>query len=106
LFAALVDASKLERAYDLVNRLHLEKSFEIAMTIANRHRTLVDMIEEAMDRRFGAPEDGGGDGGDDDDDDSSIGRAHTRVSPEANPPRNKRPSDSLFSARVVRGRSS
>ena len=37
---------------DLVERLHLEKSFEIAMTIADNHRKLVDFIEHVKDRRF------------------------------------------------------
>ena len=51
-FAAIVEAGKLERALDLVERLHLEKSFEIAMTIADNHRKLVDFIEHVKDRRF------------------------------------------------------
>jgi Minichromosome loss protein, Mcl1, middle region len=52
MFAAIVAANKLERAVDLVHRLHLEKSFELAMTIADRHRTLVDRIEQARDHKF------------------------------------------------------
>ena len=52
MFAAVVEAGKLERALDLVERLHLEKSFEIAMTIADSHRKLVDFIEDVKDRRF------------------------------------------------------
>ena len=52
MFAAVVEAGKLERALDLVERLHLEKSFEIAMTIADNHRKLVDLIEDVKDRRF------------------------------------------------------
>jgi hypothetical protein len=52
MFAAIVEAGKLERALDLVERLHLEKSFEIAMTIADNHRKLVDFIEDVKDRRF------------------------------------------------------
>jgi hypothetical protein len=53
MFASTVEAGKLERALDLVYRLHLEKSFDLAMTIADSHRKLVDMIEEAKDRKFG-----------------------------------------------------
>lgn len=53
MFAAVVEANKLERALDLVDRLHLEKSYDLAMTIADSHRKLVDRIEEARDRKFG-----------------------------------------------------
>jgi hypothetical protein len=53
LFNALVESGKLERALDLVDRLHLAKSFDIAMVISDSNRKLVDLIEEARDRRFG-----------------------------------------------------
>jgi len=56
MFAATVEAGKSERALDLVERLHLEKSFDLAMTIADSHRKLVDLIEDAKDRKFGGPE--------------------------------------------------
>jgi hypothetical protein len=56
MFAATVEAGKLERALDLVERLHLEKSFDLAMAIADNHRKLVDLIEDAKDRKFGGPE--------------------------------------------------
>ena len=51
-FATLVENSKLERALDLVERLHLERSFDLAMKIADRHRKLVDRIEDVKDRKF------------------------------------------------------
>jgi chromosome transmission fidelity protein 4 len=54
MFASIVEAGKLERALDLVERLHLEKSYDLAMTIADQHRKLVDRIEEVKDRRFGS----------------------------------------------------
>lgn len=65
LFMATVEAGKLERALDLVERLHLEKSYEIAITVAERmnYRTLGDKIENFMHRRFAVEED------EDDDDD-------------------------------------
>ena len=44
----MVDANKLERALDLVDRLHLEVSFNLAIQIAGRHDKLADLIEEAM----------------------------------------------------------
>jgi chromosome transmission fidelity protein 4 len=48
----MVEAGKLERALDLVGRLHLEKSFDIAITMADRlnHRSLSDRIEQAKER--------------------------------------------------------
>lgn len=53
MFAATVEAAKLERALDLVDRLHLEKSYELAMAIADSHRKLVDLIEDRKDMKFG-----------------------------------------------------
>lgn len=52
MFAATIEAGKLERALDLVERLHLEKSFDLAMTIANNHRKLVDLIEDVRNNKF------------------------------------------------------
>jgi hypothetical protein len=54
LFMTTVETGKLERSLDLVERLHLEKSFEIAITIAERmnHRNLSDKIAEVRDRCF------------------------------------------------------
>lgn len=79
LFAATVDAGKLEAALDLVDRLHLEKSYDLAIRLADRHDKLADMIEDAKDRKFGIAEgDLGGGGGDnykdyDDDDEPDNG---------------------------------
>lgn len=58
LFMAIVESGKLERALDLVERLHLEKSFDIAVTVAERmnHRNLSDKIEDVKDRRFAVEE--------------------------------------------------
>ena len=49
-----IKAGKLESALDLVDRLHLEQSFDIAITAADRlnHRHLSDRIEEKKDLRF------------------------------------------------------
>ena len=59
LFMATLETGKLERSLDLVDRLHLEKSFEIAITIAERmnHRSLSDKIEEVRDRCFAVYDD-------------------------------------------------
>lgn len=54
-FAATVEAGKMDRALDLVERLHLEKSYELAMVLARNHRRLSDSIEDAKFRRFGLP---------------------------------------------------
>jgi hypothetical protein len=56
LFAATVDAGKLERALDLVDRLHLEKSFDLAVTLSARHHKLADLIEDAKERKFAVDE--------------------------------------------------
>lgn len=58
LFMATVESGKLERSLDLVERLHLEKSFDIAITVAERmnHRNLSDKIEDVKDRRFAVDE--------------------------------------------------
>lgn len=52
LFAHTVEAGKLERALDLVDRLHLEKSYDLAMKIAENHDKLVDFIEETKESKF------------------------------------------------------
>ena len=61
LFASTLDAGKAERALDLVDRLHLEKSYDLAMRLADSNRKLVDLIEDAKFKRFAV---------DDDDDDA------------------------------------
>lgn len=90
MFAAVVEAAKLERALDLVERLHLERSFEVALKIASRHRKLADLIEEARDRKF--PVDDA-----DEDDEYSAGsppevtalpRAYSNITPDAESGRN------------------
>lgn len=48
----MVDANKLDRALDLVHRLHLEVSYNLACQIAARHDRLVDAIERARDVKF------------------------------------------------------
>lgn len=57
LFMTTVQAGKLERSLDLVDRLHLEKSFEIAIRVADQmnHRNLSDRIEDIKTRKFAEP---------------------------------------------------
>ena len=55
----MVEANKLERALDLVGRLHLEKSYDIAIQLADRHHTLADLVEDAMNQKFPAEEEEG-----------------------------------------------
>ena len=64
LFMAVVEAGKLERALDLVDRLHLEKSYDIAVMVADRlnHRNLSDRVEELRERRFILDDDDDDDG--------------------------------------------
>jgi len=54
LFFDILKAGKVERALDLVERLHLEKSFEIAIKASDRlnYLKLSDRIEAARDNRF------------------------------------------------------
>ena len=82
-----MEAGKLERARDLVERLHHEKSFDLAMELADNHRKLVDLIELARDRKFGVQEDDFEESPDVDAD-----SPRPRISPESVPGR-KRPMD-------------
>ena len=52
LFASTLDAGKVERALDLVDRLHLEKSYDLAIRLADHNRKLVDFIYDAKERKF------------------------------------------------------
>ena len=52
LFSAMVDANKIERAADLVDRLHNELSFDLAIQIAGRHDKLADIIEDVKFKKF------------------------------------------------------
>lgn len=53
LFAGIVQSGKIDRALDLVDRLHLEKSYELAMKLSAGHHKLMDLIEDAKDHKFG-----------------------------------------------------
>lgn len=48
----MVDAGKFESAFDLVGRLHSEKSFEIAIRLADRHHKLADEVERLKKYKF------------------------------------------------------
>ncbi len=48
----MVDAGKLEGAFDLVSRLHSEKSYEIAIRLADRHYKLADEVERLKKYKF------------------------------------------------------
>lgn len=54
LFNAVVQAGKVERAYDLVQRLHSERALDVAITWADRQgqRKLSDRIEEFKLRKY------------------------------------------------------
>jgi hypothetical protein len=52
LFSAMVDANKIERAADLVDRLHNELSFDLAIQIAGRHDKLADIIEDVKFKKI------------------------------------------------------
>jgi chromosome transmission fidelity protein 4 len=54
LFISMAEAGKVERALDLSRRLHLEQSFDIAMTVADQTnlRKLSDKIFTIKEERF------------------------------------------------------
>ena len=54
LFIETIKASKVERALSLVHRLHLEKSFDLAIQASDRmgHRKLSDLVEDIKLQRF------------------------------------------------------
>lgn len=54
----MVDSNKIERAADLINRLHNEVSFDLAIQIAGRHDKLADIIEEVKFNKFSPADDG------------------------------------------------
>jgi hypothetical protein len=92
LFASTVDAGKLERALDLVDRLHLEKSYDLAITLADRHHKLADFIEGARERRFAVDAE---EEDNEEDDSPSTTRmrqleSSRQISPEANAAAKKR----------------
>ena len=76
LFFKMLESSRLEAALDLVHRLHLEKSFEIAMESADRsrHPKLSDKIYAIKEDRFNQNEE---DASDIDDADSYMGSVQT-----------------------------
>jgi hypothetical protein len=47
-----IEEGKHERAFDLVKRLHLEKSFDIVMSLVDNHRKLVERIEAEKQKKF------------------------------------------------------
>lgn len=53
LFSEVVQSGKLDRALDLVDRLHLEKSYELAIKLSAGYRKLADLIEDAKEDKFG-----------------------------------------------------
>mmetsp|Transcript_25278 Transcript_25278/g.62251 ORF Transcript_25278/g.62251 Transcript_25278/m.62251 type:complete len:103 (+) Transcript_25278:112-420(+) len=53
----MMDEGKVERALDLVDRLHLPKSYEIAARMAEHNRKVADLIEDAKYKNFPREED-------------------------------------------------
>jgi len=99
MFAAVLEAGKLERALDLVDRLHNEKSYDLAMAIADSHRKLVDLIEERKDSKFGGQSDD-----EEDLEDAPESTGQTSVRPKISPDSTmgKRPFDESGETRYVR----
>lgn len=110
-FASVVEAGKVERALNLVERLNLEKSFDLALKLADNHRKLCDLIEDVKERKFGG---GAGDFADEDDyeedrqafvDHGTMEPKPSSISPDENAMR-KRPLASSGNARAVRQKNS
>jgi len=103
MFAAVVEAGKPERALDLVDRLHNEKSYDLAMAIADSHRKLVDLIEDRKDAKFGGQYD---EEEEDEYEDSPEFAGQTdgrpRISPDNMARIGKRPLDDSDETRYVR----
>lgn len=105
LFASVVQSGKMDRALDLIDRLHLEKSYELAIKLSSGHHRLMDSIEDAKDRKFGRLQD--------DtladtpeyttrrDDDFDVER---RITPDARPLKRALVNDPAHDARQVRNR--
>jgi chromosome transmission fidelity protein 4 len=113
MFAALVESGKMERALDLVERLHLEKSYDLAMQIADRNYKLVDLIESAKERKFARDEEEDDEEAEEDQDEevdtiSPQGRVQS-ITPEGMTSKSKRafddvPEESRFGARRAKRR--
>ena len=52
LFAGMMDEGKVERALDLVDRLHLPKSYVIAARMAEHNRKVANLIDDAKYKNF------------------------------------------------------
>ena len=52
MFAGVIDVGNLDCAFDLMNRLQLEKRFEIALTISATHRQRFEVENGVKGRRF------------------------------------------------------
>lgn len=52
LYSGMIDAGKLECAFDLVSRLHSEKSYDIAIKLADRQYKLADEVEKMKTCNF------------------------------------------------------
>lgn len=102
-FAATIEAGKLERALDLVNRLHLKQSYDIAMTLAANHRKMVELIEKAKKLKFASVNANASSDADDDDDEvvpttsSDQGR---QITPEMTEKRRREEAEQGRSVRV------
>merc|ERR1711935_761767 len=52
LFAGMMEEGKVERALDLVDRLHLPKSYDIAARMSEHNSKIADLIEDAKYKNF------------------------------------------------------
>lgn len=117
LFMQIVQSGKVERGLDLVERLHLEKSYDIAVKAADRigQRKLSDRIEERKMLKFAPPPeeeeemeedgfDGGSDASDFEDDGSVVATREERQRRLQQPPSPPPPSRQSTTPRSKRRR--
>jgi len=105
LFVEFMQGGKLERALDLTQRLHLEKSFDIAADISDRmnHQDFSDRIIDAKEDRFQAPQDDE-DSLEDVEDNMSIASTNP-TRPPLNPMKRSRYQEDVTPMRKVKQRS-
>lgn len=104
--AAYIEEGKLERALDLVKRLHLEKSFDIVMALCDNHRNLVALIEAAKEKKFASTTDDGSNSSSEDEDYAGTHEPRSyndgrHITPET---RDKRSTEGAEHGRSVRSR--
>jgi chromosome transmission fidelity protein 4 len=102
LFAEIVQTGKVDRALDLVDRLRLEKSYELAIKLSAGHHKLANLIEDAKEDKFGRAFADSPEYFTREEDD--VIESQRRITPDARPVKRAIVNDSTQGARQVRNR--